>query len=97
MKALTKSTPGYQPPSWNMPEKFTLELDSYRDKGSHCQSKYLVVMHKKIHCLINEKVLKSINSSLIGKSPQVPTPDKYGGMEDTEEFKQWLSSFFWWL
>jgi hypothetical protein len=42
-------------------------------------------------------VLRTINSTLAGKSPQAPTPEKYGGAEDTKEFKQWLSSLLQWL
>jgi hypothetical protein len=80
-------------PSHAQHSGFTVELEAYRDIGQRHPSKFLQAMHSRIHRLIDEKVSWPADMNLVGKNgPRVPTPPKYGGAEDTEEFERWLSS-----
>ena len=76
----------------------TVELDSYRDKGTRRKSKYLIAIHAKLHRTIDEKVSKPSETTVNSKNgPRVPTPPMYKGEEDTEKYEHWLSSLLRWL
>jgi hypothetical protein len=73
--------------------------DLYCERETIWPSKYMKAMHKKFHEHIDRKVSVISDTPTISNKngPQVPNPPKYGGLQDSEEFKRWLGRLLQWL